>query len=60
MSGNTQSFADLMAYQRQTEALAAVAERLGWDQETTKPRSNAKTTSQNGPTCMIVTDRMAA
>ena len=37
MTGNNQAFADLMAYQRQTEALAAVAERLGWDQETMMP-----------------------
>lgn len=28
----------LMAYQRQTEALAQVAGRLGWDQETVMPR----------------------
>ncbi|MDO5648528.1 carboxypeptidase M32 [Paracoccus sp. (in: a-proteobacteria)] len=29
---------DLFAFQRQTEALSAVAERLGWDQETVMPR----------------------
>ncbi len=29
---------DLIAFQRQTEALSAVAERLGWDQETVMPR----------------------
>lgn len=28
----------LMAFQRQTEALSSVAERLGWDQETVMPR----------------------
>ncbi|WP_304620290.1 carboxypeptidase M32 [Paracoccus sediminilitoris] len=29
---------DLIAFQRQTEALSSVAERLGWDQETMMPR----------------------
>lgn len=40
MTNNT-AFADLMAYQRQTEALSMVAERLGWDQETMMPRGAA-------------------
>ncbi len=31
------AYDDLMAYQRQTEALAQVAGRLGWDQETVMP-----------------------
>ena len=31
------AFDDLMAHQRETEALAAVAGRLGWDQETVMP-----------------------
>jgi carboxypeptidase Taq len=31
------AFDDLMAFQRQTEALAQVAGRLGWDQETVMP-----------------------
>ena len=35
---NTTAFRDLMAFQRQTEALAGVAWRLGWDQETMMPR----------------------
>jgi len=35
------SFSDLMAYQRETEALAQVAGRLGWDQETMMPRGAA-------------------
>jgi len=35
------AFADLMAYQRETEALAQVAGRLGWDQETVMPRGAA-------------------
>ena len=38
---NNQAYGDLMAYQRQTEALGAVAERLGWDQETMMPRGAA-------------------
>ena len=43
---NNTSFADLMAYQRQTEALALVAERLGWDQETMMPRGAAEQRSE--------------
>ena len=41
MSNNT-SFRDLVAFQRQTEALAGVAGRLGWDQETMMPRGAAE------------------
>ncbi len=36
---NTSAYADLMAFQRQTEALGLVMERLGWDQETMMPRA---------------------
>ncbi|WGW02955.1 carboxypeptidase M32 [Tropicibacter oceani] len=36
-----QAFDDLMAFQRETEALAQVAGRLGWDQETMMPRGAA-------------------
>jgi carboxypeptidase Taq len=36
------AFADLMAFQRETEALAQVAGRLGWDQETMMPRGAAE------------------
>ncbi|QFQ86857.1 carboxypeptidase M32 [Paracoccus kondratievae] len=32
------AFDDLLAFQRQIEALSSVAERLGWDQETVMPR----------------------
>lgn len=32
------AFDELSAFQRQTEALSSVAERLGWDQETVMPR----------------------
>ncbi len=35
------AYADLMAFQRQTEALSQVAGRLGWDQETMMPRGAA-------------------
>ena len=35
------AFADLMAFQRDTEALAQIAGRLGWDQETMMPRGAA-------------------
>lgn len=36
------AFDELMAYQRQTEALAQIAGRLGWDQETVMPRGAAE------------------
>lgn len=36
------AFEDLMAFQRETEALAQVAGRLGWDQETMMPRGAAE------------------
>ncbi len=36
------AFNDLMAFQRETEALAQVASRLGWDQETMMPRGAAE------------------
>ncbi|HCP80886.1 MAG TPA: carboxypeptidase M32 [Octadecabacter sp.] len=35
------AYDDLMAYQRETEALSQVAGRLGWDQETMMPRDAA-------------------
>lgn len=35
------AYDDLMAFQRQTEALGQVAGRLGWDQETMMPRGAA-------------------
>ncbi|MCE8005733.1 carboxypeptidase M32 [Aestuariivita sp.] len=35
------AYDDLMAYQRQTEALAQISGRLGWDQETMMPRGAA-------------------
>lgn len=36
------AYDDLMAFQRQTEALAQIAGRLGWDQETMMPRGAAE------------------
>ena len=36
------AFSELMAFQRDTEALAQTAERLGWDQETMMPRGGAE------------------
>lgn len=36
------AYDELMAYQRETEALAQVAGRLGWDQETVMPRGAAE------------------
>ena len=41
MTNNT-AFNALMAFQRQTEALAGVMGRLGWDQETMMPRGAAE------------------
>ena len=35
------AYDDLMAFQRETEALAAIQGRLGWDQETVMPRGAA-------------------
>ncbi|WP_373028436.1 carboxypeptidase M32 [Sulfitobacter sp.] len=35
------AFDDLMAFQRETEALSQIAGRLGWDQETMMPRGAA-------------------
>ena len=35
------SFNDLLAFQRETQALGQVAGRLGWDQETVMPRGSA-------------------
>jgi carboxypeptidase Taq len=35
------AYAELMAFQRTTEALAAISGRLGWDQETVMPRGAA-------------------
>ena len=46
MSVNNTAYRDLMAYQRQTEAIAMVAERLGWDQETMMPRGAAEQRSE--------------
>ncbi len=40
------SFSDLMAFQRETEALAHVAGRLGWDQETMMARGSAAQRSE--------------
>ena len=36
------AFADLMSFQRETEALAQIAGRLSWDQETMMPRGAAE------------------
>ncbi|CUH77669.1 carboxypeptidase M32 [Tropicibacter naphthalenivorans] len=40
------AFEELMAFQRDTEALAGVAGRLGWDQETMMPRGSADQRSE--------------
>ena len=46
MTASNKAFADLMAYQRETEALGQVAGRLGWDQETVMPRGAADQRSE--------------
>ncbi|MFC0813026.1 carboxypeptidase M32 [Paracoccus panacisoli] len=46
MSNSTSAMVELMAFQRQTEALSAVAERLAWDQETVMPRGAAEQRSE--------------
>ncbi len=38
---NNTAYAELMAFQRETEALGQIAGRLGWDQETMMPRGAA-------------------
>jgi len=40
------AYTDLMAFQRETEALGQVAGRLGWDQETMMPRGAAEQRSE--------------
>jgi len=35
------AYAEMMDFQRETEALAQIAGRLGWDQETMMPRGAA-------------------
>ena len=46
MSAGTTAYGDLMAYQRDTEALGQVAGRLGWDQEAMMPRGAADQRSE--------------
>ena len=43
---NNVAYEQLMSFQRQTEALGLVAERLGWDQETMMPRGAAEQRSE--------------
>ena len=45
MTNNT-AYADLMVWQRETEALGQIAGRLGWDQETMMPRGAAAQRSE--------------
>ena len=40
------AFDELLAFQRQTEALSSIAERLGWDQETVMPRGAVEQRSE--------------
>ena len=40
------AYDELMLYQRETEALAQIAGRLGWDQETMMPRGAAEQRSE--------------
>lgn len=46
MTFSNSAFSELMAFQRETEALAQVAGRLGWDQETMMPRGAADQRSE--------------
>lgn len=41
MTANATALADLLAFQKETEALGQIAGRLGWDQETMMPRGAA-------------------
>ena len=40
------AFDELMAFQRETEALGQIAGRLGWDQETVMPRGATEQRSE--------------
>lgn len=46
MNVNIKAYTELMAFQRQTEALGQIAGRLGWDQETHMPRGAAEQRSE--------------
>ena len=46
MTSQNNAMNDLLAFQRQTEALAAVSQRLGWDQETVMPRGATEQRSE--------------
>lgn len=46
MNSENAAMNDLLAFQRQTEALSAIAERLAWDQETVMPRGAAEQRSE--------------
>ena len=46
MTANNTAYAELMAHQRETEALGQIAGRLGWDQETVMPRGAADQRSE--------------
>ncbi|MFT4151063.1 MAG: carboxypeptidase M32 [Paracoccaceae bacterium] len=46
MTNPATAYDDLMTFQRQTEALAQVSGRLGWDQETMMPRGAAEQRSE--------------
>ena len=42
MIANSSAYDELMAFQRDTEALKGVEGRLGWDQETMMPAGSAE------------------
>ncbi len=48
------AFDDLMAFQRETEALSQIAGRLGWDQETMMPRGAARQRSEESAALQAV------
>ena len=53
-----QAYKDLMAFQRQTEALGQVAGRLGWDQETMMARGSAQQRAEeHGAMASIIHER---
>lgn len=53
-----QAYDDLMAFQRQTEALGQVAGRLGWDQETMMARgSGPQRAEEHGAMAAIIHER---
>ena len=51
MIANSNAYDELMAFQRDTEALKGVEGRLGWDQETMMPAGSAEQRADEHSAC---------